>query len=300
MANMSRVTLQFFLPTTSLARVSDAMAEIRKAVEENKGSNIEIGLYTPAIPHGAQDNDDGKRLERSERNEARGRGEGRDGTEDGTGKADDGKAGKPAGRRGRLPKSSGDGDGNEGSSRSAAEGRGRGKGRDGDEAGEDARGNVAERTRKGADEGVDEGEGRRGRSGGSRDDQRGNREASRISSGKDRGEADDAWGDDDDKAGGWDDEGGEEDARLVAARSKKEWPDDLLPCNPDDIDASVITSLLSDHFAATGGKDRSLTTDIMSEVTGTRSIREVEEKDYPDLARALMKDAAKYEFGLKK
>ncbi len=76
-----------------------------------------------------------------------------------------------------------------------------------------------------------------------------------------------------------------------------EWPDYL---TPETIDKTVLNTLLGDHFRATGGKDKALTTEIMEATTGLRSISHIEEENYRKLAKALIKDAARYTYGIKK
>lgn len=314
----TKIVLEAFLPTTSTARVGDAVTAVIKELQENHRAGGFFITYSGPYPDNATEgNENGER--RLERRAAEGsEAGGRDAAE-----GDGGDDSKPAKRgRGRPRKAEG--------SRTPPEGRGRDRG-DEDDRNEDARGNEPVRTRKGADEGPDGGEeGQRG-SGRGRDNQRGNREAARISTGEDRGEADDEvpeflkkergvksrrdagrddrdgndaddWGDDESgDDDGWGDEGDEaEDPRLEAAKSNESWPNELLPCKPGDIDKTVITTLLGEHFKAAGGKDRQITFDVMEKVTNERALKDVDERDYVKLAKALMKDAARYEFGLQK
>lgn len=307
----TKMVFEVFLPTTSMARVNDAVQAVAEALNANRGEDMFVtysGPHPNSVTEKNDERQDGERVGRGSQGKGKASSDDSDGSDDtGTGSA-----GKPRGR-GR-PKGSG----------KAAEGRGRERDEDGSDA-EDARGNEPVRTRKGADEGADGGEERQRGSGRGRDDQRGNREAARISTGDDRGEADDdvpeflqkerggkkssagrddrrdnsdddGWGDEDNGT----DEVEEDDPRFEAAKSKSPWPNELLPCKPGEIDKTTITTLLGEHFTAAGGKDRQITFDVMEEVTGQRAIKDVDERDYVKLAKALMKDAARYEFGLNK
>lgn len=76
------------------------------------------------------------------------------------------------------------------------------------------------------------------------------------------------------------------------------WPDDLMP--EGEITKETLSELLAAHFNSTGGKDREPTFALMQETVGERSIKNVDPKNYDKLARALLKDIAKYTYGIKK
>lgn len=75
------------------------------------------------------------------------------------------------------------------------------------------------------------------------------------------------------------------------------WPDDLMP--EGEITKEVLAELLAAHFNASGGKDREPTFALMAEITGERSVKNVKPADYVKLAKALLKDVAKYRYGIK-
>lgn len=288
----THITVEFKIPTTSMSRIQDVLGPILKAVEEHRGEGFFTTIRGPILDdEKTEAKANGKREDAEERTRS-GRVE-RDGDaersvsgDDRKSVGDDGDDGdKPKRGRGRPRKSDGD----------APEARSSERKRDRDA--EDASGaegsehDEPKRTRKGSDEGASEGRSRSRSTSGSGDDQRGNREASRV---KDDG---DDWGDED--SGDNFEEPSEEELEEAAAKSSKAWPDSLTP-DPEEIDKPYITKLLGDHYNATGGKDRTLTFDLMDEVCETRKLGEVDEKDYVRLAKALLKDIARYKYGVKK
>lgn len=277
------LTVAFEIPTTSMSRVQDVMVEIKKAVDDHKGMNFFVTIQGP-IADNYEAKENGKRTEDSEEHSERRSMDGR-GTGSGTG-GDDGSDGddKPKRGRGRPRKSD--------AGSSEASGSASGKRQRSDEDGDGSEGtdgNESVRTRKGSDEGSGQGEGRSGGSGRGGSSERGNRQASRV-----KDDEGDDWGDED---GG--DNFEEDDPEEVAAKSSKEWPDSLTP-DERDIDKPYITKLLGDHYNASGGKDRTLTFDVMEDATGTRKLAEIDEQDYVKLAKALLKDIARYKYGIKK
>lgn len=292
----TKLTLEFFLPTTSMTRVQDALVAIVGVVESHKGNSPFVTIAGPFADNFEKAQDNGK-----EDNGSSGLGRaavGRDGAGsaaaggDAGGSAGDALDGAAAGgdepkrKRGRPA-------GSTGKARSGKAERER------DDAGSDdangAEGTeraVALGTREGADEGAGEGEGGRGRADGSGDDQRGDREASRVEDGADEEATE--WGDDDD----WGEEViAEENEEFHSKTPGDAWPDHL---TPKDIDTAVLTSLLAAHYKATGGKDRGLTFDIITRVAGVRALKDIKPEFYTDVAKALLKDTARYTYGVKK
>lgn len=266
-----------------------------------RGNHASISL-SRADAVGAPAN--GGRLERGPRADADARaaedfGEGDEGSDGASAGPDADADVKP--RRGRPP----------GSGKRAEAGSGKAEGgrkRTGDApaggSGEDARGDEPVRTRQGADEGARQGQGGQRGARGGRDDQRGDREASRVDA-KGREPWDDAppapdrGGSED-----WNDESDEPETRDIGATAEEaakwpegEWPDNLTPA---DVTENTIAELLAAHFAAAGGKDRSLTFAVMEAATGERSVKNVHPDDFDKLARALLHDAARYKYGVKK
>jgi hypothetical protein len=275
----TKIELSWYLPTSSFSRVSDALEAARKVLEnEHKAHDFFVHIEGPHADQNEGDTN-GKGTGQGDRLERRAdRADDRDGSADATGKS--GSAdGTDAPKRGRgRPRKEGPGS-SEGSEQRRDEGA--------DRSQEPER-NVVQRTREGATEGRSEGPQRDDRSGRSGRAGSGSDEAPRVNT-------QDDWGDD------WGSGSDTETSDLTPAEAVNlpgdEWPDKLTPF---DIDATVLNSLLGDHFRATGGKDRGPTFELMERVTGARQISKVAEKDYSALAKALLKDTARYEFGLKK
>lgn len=296
MANITRVTVSFLFKGTSLTRNADMMSFVMEEIEKRNGLDATYVIAT--LNEGTENG-------RRELGRAGNGGEGTEGkrAEAGSGKAADadGGDGKAAGKPRGRPRKSDDADGGNADAGNGEEARSSGGKRGGGkraEAGEDRGGNVSSGTDEGADEGnVGRAEGRGG-AGGRGGAVGGDRQAARVSSGEDRGEADDDWGDD--AAAPKEDEWEEENPRLVAARMPaSKWPDDLLPVARDEIDKTVLTTLLSEHFNANGG-NKAKTLDLMETTTGHRAVKDVDPADYRKLACTLMHSAARYEFGLEK
>jgi hypothetical protein len=71
-----------------------------------------------------------------------------------------------------------------------------------------------------------------------------------------------------------------------------------MPAGP--IDRKALAAMLSEHFRAAGGKSKTPTYDLLHEVAGTDDLAKVKTADYDKLARALLRDTAKYRHGVKK
>ena len=76
------------------------------------------------------------------------------------------------------------------------------------------------------------------------------------------------------------------------------WPASLMPEGP--INRGVLSTIMSDHFRANGGKSRQATFDILTHVTDAPNLNEVHADDFDKLARALLRDTAKLRHGVKK
>lgn len=317
---MSKTIIHLTLeaPHTSFARIGDFMDDLRKLLPQHKVAALAANFTQEAndATHSGNARADGGGGTGGSGGNGGGRVDGRSdaarrAAEDfaeGSGADGAGPEGEPAAepaaprRRGRPPGSGNRAAGGAEASGTPARGRKRAEGSGG--AAEGTARTEPVGTRQGADKGAGEGQGRRGGAGGGGDDQRGNREAPRISSGGDRGEAP--------AAGGWD----EEDATpAVGAENSEEgaewwcktpdfddgstqWPDHLMP--EGDIDLGVLGTLSAGHFTAAGGKDREPTYALTEKVTGQRALKNVDPQDYPELAAALLKDTARYEHGVKK
>lgn len=309
-------------PHASVARSSDFLTDIRAVFNKHKVGDF---FVTQSGPFSDNFTRRGEYATHSDASAGSGRGGDGGGGGDGRGRLERGpqsEAGKRAAedfaepeadagaegggtgtgkRRGRPPGSGKRGGAAEaGSGASAGQRDGRGEAGGGAEG---ARGSQPVGTRQGADEGAGEGAGRNGGADGGGRDQRGDRQAARVSSGEDRGEEGDDWNEGGETATDdeWNDAAPAKDDQppeYWAARSAgSAWPDELMP--PGKIDASVLAELLADHFNATGGKDRGLTFAVMEEATGERAVKNVKAEDYDKLARALLKDAARYRYGVK-
>jgi hypothetical protein len=287
MAN-TKLTVSFFLPTSSISRVGDCIAALKTVLEgEHKARDFFTQIEGPY-----KDTDEGPNG-KAERSPELGRRAGNDdgksdssgGDSTGTGDGSDGGTGDaPKRGRGRPRKSE------------AGAGAATGE-RGGDERRTEAAGGSEAtqrtefvRTRQGSDEGAWESESRGGSSTGSRDDQRRDRETPRISTGEDRGDGGDDWGDD------WG-SGGDLSVEEAVNLPGDEWPDNLTPKN---LDKTQMSAILGDHYRATGGKDRGPTMAIIERIAGTPQLSQVPEKLFVDIAKAVLKDTARYELGLKR
>lgn len=287
----TKLTFSAFLPTTSISRVQDYMTDLVKVANSHKASDFFAVIEGPF-------SDNAERVTNYDQSESSrttapglGRGPG-NGTEPGIepGIASDGTGEPGTGRKRGRPPGSTKKEGQAPVERDGERERPEGPG----SARQDGNGNVIQRTRESPQQGRSErteGDGGSGRSGGpvSRSEP-----PSRISTGEDRGE-DDGWGNDDNNP--WDEPSGDLTVEEAVNLPGDEWPDYL---TPKEIDRTVMNTLLGDHYRATGGKDRGLTLEVMDRVTGVQQIAKVDERDYVKLARALIKDAARYEQGIKK
>lgn len=309
----TRVVIEVFLPTTSMSRVNDFVVKVvDAAVKEHRGEfpNVVINGpfhdgYVPEMMRGSNEAsgnsrngsggggagggraDGGGRVERSARDEAdeRARNDFEDDFED----DDEGSAGpaepapepaEPKRKRGRPPGSgkraeaSGSAAGSE-QREQRAEGTGR--------SAEGNRGNVSRGTDEGAREGRGQGEGGSRGAGADRGNQRRDAEQARVADPND-------WNDDDGP-----DANLEEGPDWWAKTPGDEWPDHL---TPENIDETVLAQLLAKHFEACG--DRQKTYAVMQEATNERTLKNVHPDDFDKLARALLKDAARIQFGVKR
>jgi hypothetical protein len=290
------VQITLLLPHVSISRYGDMMTDVRSSVEKHKGE-ITLVQMTGPISDGttgerngesSQSSDDGgsgRELGRSERSRAAR--DAFDSPDAGSGSGSGEPAADAPRRRGRPSNA-------ERAERAAQAGASAGERSSGERAapagrGEGAQRNEPERTREGSDTRSRQGEGRSGSSERGRDDQRGNREAARIEPADDWGDSPEDWADE---------ITGDEGEDFHAKTPGDDWPDHLMP--EGEIDKTVLSTLLGDHYKATGGKDRSLTFEVMENAVGTRQLGMVNEADYDRLARALLKDTARYRHGIKK
>lgn len=274
------ITVHFLLPTTAIMRVQDCLAEIVKAVENHKGNTPVVTIHGP-IADDFTEKKNGQGSSEDSRNTDLGRRDERERERDvaSDGNADDGgDDGKPKRGRGRPRKEEGPSSGKPDEREPPAR----------DSEGD--RRNEPVGTRKGSGKADREGTGRDGGSERSRDDQRGNHEASRV-------KTDDDWTDESTDSD-WADEITEEEGEDYHAKTPGDnWPNHL---TPKEIDKTVLSTILGDHYKATGGKDRGPTFELMESVTGHRQLGHVDEADYRKLAKALLKDIARYKHGVKR
>lgn len=312
----TQIVITLVLPTTSYSRIGDFMADIVSVREKHKGADMFTTMSGPIL-----DIDSERQTNATHSDDGPGRGtggSGRDGRGGGVGRSEaaeraaadfaepegpESAAAEQPKRRGRprkQPDAGGTGPEAEGA---PARGRKRTEGAAGPAEGTARTEPVG--TRQGAGEGAGQGQGGRGGAGGSRDDQRGDREASRVAS------ANDGWDDEDQSEGAGgetaglnDEEGPDWWCKTPDNRDGSiEWPDHLMPqtwIDGTDIELEHITPLLAAHFTASGGKDREPTFEIVKAITGERNIKNVDPDKYEELVRALLKDTARYEFGVKK
>lgn len=302
----TNVAISLFLPTTSVARYSDftsdldALCKKHKAQElfltvsgphpdpNTRGTNATFpGPVSPDIGAASGSGRLGQRSEAAERaaqDFADAEDDGADAEPEPDAEPVKRGRGRPAGSKTGAGASSGERNGKR------AEGTG-------STAKADRR-NVSDGADEGAGEGSGEGKGGARSSGTNRADKRGNSGQARVTEAK--ADFADGWddnetGEDESLAGLNDDEGPEWWAKTPG---DDEWPDTLMP--DADIDEKLITELLAGHFNATGGKDRSLTFAVMEAATGERSTKNIHPDDYEKLVRYLLKDTARYTYGVKK
>lgn len=273
--------LEFFLPTSSFARINDAIEEVRKVLEKHRGTDFFI-TYSGPFPDDTRGDNGGQSEHRRDvgrsgpgRDEADNRA--RDDFEDEAGDGADEPAEPVKRKRGRPP---GSGKRAEASGSSSGQsGRGEGSGR----SGEGDRGNERRRADEGAGEGRGEGEGRSRGAGADRGAERRDPEQTRVKASQN-----------------WDEDGPdnntEEGADWWAKTPGDEWPDHLMP--KGDLDKAMMGEILSQHFEQSG--DRAKTLAVLKEATGESSLPNVHPDDYDKAARALLKDAARIEYGVKR
>lgn len=323
----TKITVATFLPTTSRSRHMDFLADLEKVVTAHKGHGTQVvisGPYHPGyVPEELRGTDNAKHAtsdagggsdggtgggERSERQRAAAADFAEPEAPADAGKPAGGRkprsdAGKPRGPRGGGAEASGSAAGQSG------RGRGRGSAQGGDAAGGDGDGSAPEggEQRGRAGEKADGGSGR-GRGQARRADD-GDAEASRVAA------AAEDWGSSSSSAkdandgkpgiGGKAEDGPEfdnfeeEEAWWAKTPDEDGWPDSLMP-EQDPLTRSDMSNLMSDHFRAAGGKFREPTFDLLYLHFGADNLDEVKEEDYDKLARILLRDAAKYTYGVKK
>jgi hypothetical protein len=76
----------------------------------------------------------------------------------------------------------------------------------------------------------------------------------------------------------------------------EEWPDKLMP--EGELDKAMMGEILSQHFEQSG--DRAKTLAMLKDVTGEGALANVHSDDYDKAARALLKDAARIKYGVKR
>ena len=314
----TKVVLEFFLPTTKTQVVANCMADVLSMAKTTYDARDVFASYSGPfvdeyVPENRRGNneasgnsrngsggggagggraDGGGRVERSARDEADERARS-DFEDDERARSDfeddEGNAGpaepapepaEPKRKRGRPPGSgkraeaSGSAAGSE-QREQRAEGTGR--------SAEGNRGNVSRGTDEGAREGRGQGEGGSRGAGADRGNQRRDAEQARVADPND-------WNDDDGP-----DANLEEGPDWWAKTPGDEWPDHL---TPENIDETVLAQLLAKHFEACG--DRQKTYAVMQEATNERTLKNVHPDDFDKLARALLKDAARIQFGVKR
>lgn len=300
-----RIIISANLPESfDTAALQNLNADIAKAMHGAKATDVEFnfsypwGGSTPTKTKDGQnervgrgrDDEDGTAEDEAPKR----RGRPRKSAED----ADDGDDEQPARRRRRAAD---DGDDAE-EARTQTRRRVR---RSRTEADEDAGGNEPERASEDDEESGGKGAGRRRSSGGSAGSRRGTGKPVRVEQPAD--EDDEEWGDDEDGEEEDADEDGEDvytDEEMTANGEEwnaktpgDEWPDGLTPKKVDD---AVLKRLMAEHHEATGQEARKATFDVMENVAGTRKLSEVKPAAYRKLAKALLKDTARYTYGVKK
>lgn len=307
----TKIVLEGFLPTTSYSRASDFLTEVRKVCEAHKFEGLFItnsGPFPDSYTEGKSAYDQHQQAGRHEDPRAdEGRERARAAAEDfGDEAGDDGRGpeGDPGtGKRTRKPRSDAgkprgprggrgdDGAGEAGSGSSAGQREHRGEDRaeagpqrsrgDGDGPAP-ARGERGQRPGQGADGRPRGG----GRGDGHADDR--NEQAAPVADDWDEGT--------DEEALDPEEVNSEEGEDWWAKTPGDEWPDSL---TPEKITRETISELMSEHFRATGGKAKKLTLDLVWAVCKVDKLAAVSERDFRPLAKALLKDAARYRHGIK-
>lgn len=75
-----------------------------------------------------------------------------------------------------------------------------------------------------------------------------------------------------------------------------DWPDSLTPA---DVDRSTLTTIMSDHYRAHGGKVKAVTFDLLFKACEAAVIADVPEKELRRVAKLFLKDTARYVHGIK-
>jgi hypothetical protein len=75
------------------------------------------------------------------------------------------------------------------------------------------------------------------------------------------------------------------------------WPDSL---TPESVTRETLNELMATHYQAAGGKSREPTFDLLHLVCEADGLASVPAAEYRRLAKALLKDTARYRYGLKK
>lgn len=285
----TKVVLEFFLPTTSLSRINDVVEPIRKGIEGARGQGFFM-TYSGPFPDDSEAKTNDRNSSTADGRPDLGRSGDRDAADararddfqdDQTGERGGDQPAEPVKRgRGRPPKQR---DGAEASGTAPGK-SGRGSDAEGSRGpAEGSGGNVARGADEGAGEGLGSGEGRARGAGRDRDAERGNSEEARVK-----------------PAPNWDEEGPdantEEGADWWCKTPGAEWPDHLMP--KGTLDKAMLGEILSQHFEQSG--DRVKTLAVLKEATGEGALPNVHPDDYDKAARALLKDAARIQYGVKR
>lgn len=292
---LTKITFEVFLPTTSTARVNDFILACDSIAKEHKGRAPFVTFQGPFNEQFERNLSNVRQSEggepvRNERAEAaaadfaepEASGDGKPGRKP---RSD---AGQPRGPR-------------QGKTGSAAEGPERGAQAGGAKGGAGGDGDGA--TAKGGQRGGGTGKGKDGGPGGgvgrTGDAHRGNEQAASVEAAEEDWDNENGGeGDDWDTPATDESEGEDQDAKWWCRTPGNTWPDKLMP--EGEITRTVLSGLMSDHFRAAGGKQKAPTFEIIREISNVSTLSDVPEADYDALARALLKDTARYEHGVKK
>lgn len=297
----TKLTLEVFLPTTSTARVNDFIIEFDKISKAHKGEAPFVSFSGPYNDDFTRNLTNGRQPEAGDRStRPAAPAAGADDFEDESGaepgpSPEDGKpaADEPKRRRGRPPgsRSKASGSPAEGSERGSEAGSSEGRaGGNGDGAASKG-GERRSRASEAEDSGSGGGQRRAG------DADRGDEQASPV---------DDEW-DNESEGDDWGAPAEKEDLSDInedmpedwwAKTPGDQWPDTLMP--KGKLTRETLSGLMSDHFRAAGGKQKTPTFGILREVCNVDGLGDVKEKDFDKLARALLKDTARYVHGVKK
>ena len=317
----TKLQAELFLPTTSVARISDFATDLNAVLVKHKAEGFflttsgpfpdkytERGFTNVATVGTTRSVDspdgrpgDGERSERARQAaadfgaqgpepEPEPGAEAGDGSKPAGGRKPRSDAGKPRGARGGTEAgTAGEGPERAGRGSRAQAGAERDGNGDAPQGGQQGRGE-----REGQDRGP-----RVGGRGAGRADQR-DAEASRVAA------QDEDWGSGG-SAGASDDErepGVEDEAWHAKTPDEDGWPDHLMP--PGDLDRAALSTILGDHYRAHGGKFRSVTFDKLWDATqdsvhgAAENLDQLHPDDFDHVARVLLRDAAQYRHGIKK